>query len=173
MGAQRPRILHRKLPAPTAPSSHSHIFHFLLFLFLFLLTLSDYNLGSSRLEGFESILRPEIKLPEWRIEYSYDMSWHTRSIIHKPPCYAGHSKPRFECSVVQQPIRRYGERHITLQTYKVMTKTIISFSGDCRTVCRGASGRCGIFQNVFPCNLCILYFQMANKLLGHTVIELL
>jgi hypothetical protein len=58
MGAQRSSILHRKLRAPTAPSSHSHIFQFLLFLFLFLLTLSDYSLGSSRLEGFESILRP-------------------------------------------------------------------------------------------------------------------
>jgi hypothetical protein len=71
MGTQRPSILHRKLRAPTAPSSHSHIFHFLLFLFL--LTLSGYSLGSSRLEGFESILRPEIKLPEWRLGYFYDL----------------------------------------------------------------------------------------------------
>jgi hypothetical protein len=74
MGAQWPSILHRKLRAPASPSSHSHLFHFLLFLFLLLLTLSDYSLGSSRLEGFESILRPEIRLLEWRIGYSYDQS---------------------------------------------------------------------------------------------------
>jgi len=65
MGAQWPSILHRNLRALTAPSSHSHLFHFLLFLFRFLLTLSDYSLGSSGLEVFESIFRPEIRRLEW------------------------------------------------------------------------------------------------------------
>jgi hypothetical protein len=53
--------------------------------------------------------------------------------------------------------------------FKVMTTTIISYSGDCQTVRRGASRRCGKFQNVISCNLCILYYWMANKLLGHIV----
>jgi hypothetical protein len=48
---------------PTSAISFSTL-HFLLFLFLFLLTLSDYSLGSSRSEGFESILRPGIRLLE-------------------------------------------------------------------------------------------------------------
>jgi hypothetical protein len=80
MGAQWLSILHRKLRALTAPSSLSYLCHFLLrfslflFLFLFLLTLPDYSLRSSSSEGFESILRPEIRLLEWRIGYSNDLS---------------------------------------------------------------------------------------------------
>jgi hypothetical protein len=157
MGAQWPSILHRKLRAPTAPSSHSHLFHFLLFLFLFLLRLSYYCLGSSRLEGFESILRPEIRLLEWRIGYSYDLSWHTRTVIHKPPRSAAAFKTAFRMfdrPTTETSLKRTTHYSSNWTSYKVMTATIISHSGDCPTVRRGASGRCGIFQNAFSCNLC-------------------
>jgi len=170
MGAQWPGILHRKLRAFAAPSTHSHLFHFFLFLFLFLLTLSVYSLGSSGLEGFESILRPEIRLLEWRIGYSYDLSWHIRSVIHKTPC----SKAAFQTAfqVFDWPTAETSLCGTTYcssnwMSYKVMKTTIISYSGDCQTVRRGASGRCGIF----PCNLCVLYFQMATKLIGQMVIS--
>jgi len=175
MGAQWPGILHGNLHALTAPSPHSNLFHFLLFLFLFLLTLSVYSPGSSGLEVFESILRPEIRLLEWRIGYSYAPSWHTRSVIHKPPCSTATFQTAFR--MFDWPTTEtslWGTTYYSSNwmSCKVMKTTIISYSGDCQTLHRDASGRCGIFQNYFLCNLCVLYFQMATKVIGQKVIKL-
>jgi hypothetical protein len=58
-------------------------------------------------------------------------------------------------------------------TQAAWTAYWIACRGDYQTVRRDVPKRHGIFQNiVFPFNLCVLFFQIATKLLGQVIIKM-
>ena len=96
--------------------------------------------------------------------------WYTK--LHVPQ---RHSKPRLECSIAQQRRRRYGNDilRFKLNVFEGNDKDNYLIQ---RRLPNCAPRRFRALRDIsecfFSCNLCILYFKMANTLLGHTVIKL-